>query len=87
MKKGKSMNDRRSSTMKVPDYRQYMPAAKRYLEHERKLHEIKAEVKELEKKMYKHSNAMADISFKELGLLGHQVVDDVRKKNADKKVH
>jgi hypothetical protein len=68
---------------RVPNYNDYKNAAERYLEIERKMRNLQKTEKEIQRRIYGCSNEMARISRDHLGLLGHRVVDQLRKEREE----
>ena len=66
-------------TSKDPELGHFHPLASRYLEMERKLRGLLAQRKVLDQEIRQARREMEDFSFRNLGYLGHTVVDRMRK--------
>ncbi len=73
------------STVKAPRYGLYKKAANEYLDLEEKLHKSQREVKRLKSRCYDIANKMSRLSYHKLQLLGHQMVDRLRKERKEAK--
>lgn len=70
---------------KIPNFGIYRKKANEYLDLEEELHELQRKEKILKKRIYLLSNKMAKLSGRHLQLLGHRVVDRLRKRRHAKR--